>query len=140
MDLPRDQLVSDLLHQIADLIQEADAYLCESKLSPTPFASLGKKLPKPGLCATPFAKAGKKKEEKQRAFSGIKRPPLRKGGVQPFRVDGVTNSLRKINSKIQKPKKDTFSTEYRRRERDLYQMHKRTGKPTKTLGSRIRKR
>jgi hypothetical protein len=42
MGLPREQRVSDALHRIAELVQEADSYLCESAL----FKSTVKPLPK----------------------------------------------------------------------------------------------
>jgi hypothetical protein len=49
MDLPLHRLVRDTLHQIADLVQEADAYLCESDLfkSSTPRPPLPKSAVQP---------------------------------------------------------------------------------------------
>jgi hypothetical protein len=140
MDLPRDQLVSDLLHQIASLIQEADAYLCESSLSPATFASSSKKRPSPKMCATPFAKAGKKKREKKGMFSAIKRPRLRKAGISEFKSDAVSLRMRGADAKLNKPKRDVLRSERRRKDRSNYQRSKLTGKPETRLGSRLRKR
>ena len=66
MNLPRHQVVSDTLHLIADLIQEANSYLSESNL----FQSSVKPVPKPKAAGLkPYASsaidlAGRKLREK----------------------------------------------------------------------------
>lgn len=140
MGLPREQLVSDLLHTIASLIQEADDYLCESSLSPTPFAKAGKKRPRPKLRPTPFNRQGKKHEKGKKMFSAIKRPRAKSGGLQPHKADGLTNRLRKMRERINKPSRDVFRAKRERKQRSRYQANKLTTTPRKVLGTRFRKR
>jgi len=141
MDLPRDQLVSDLLHQIADLIQEADAYLCESSLSPTPFAKGSKG--RPSLSAVPFAKIGKKnkKGKSSSPFTAIKRPSLRKGGIQPFKATSIENRTRRSAERINRPASAVLRARRERAQRSRYASHKLVQDiPRKILGKRLRKR
>ncbi|MGE3483184.1 MAG: hypothetical protein AB7L09_00245 [Nitrospira sp.] len=140
MGLPRDQRVSDLLHSIADLIQEADAFLCESSLGPAPM-SAGKKLPRPKLTPTPFNSVTKKDEKGKNLFSGIKRKPLGSSGIEPHRVDSLTNRLRKTTEKLNPPERDVLRAKRERKQRSRYQANKLLAiKPQKSMGSRLRKR
>lgn len=113
MRLPRQQLVSDLLHNIAGLVQEADLYLRESDL----FKSIVKPLPK----------------VKVKSSSG--------GALEPFAVDRITNNLRRTMEKLNKPSRDLFTDERERRQRSRYQKRKLVkGAPRKSFGSRLRDR
>lgn len=140
MGLPRAQQVSDLLHDIANLVQEADAYLCESSLSPTPFAKSGKKRPSPRLGPLAFAKCGKKHNRSKNLFSPIKRTPLKKSGLQPHKVDSFTNRMRKIGERAAPPERDILRAKRERKQRSRYQANKLTGGANKVFGSRMRNR
>lgn len=140
MGLPRDQQVSDLLHNIADLIHEADAYLCESSLAPTPFAKASQKRPRPKLSATPFNRSSKKDEKGKRLFSPIKRPPLRKAGLQPHRADSIENRMRRSSEGLKMLDRNVFRAKRERKQRDRYNATKLTKKPDKRLGTWFRKR
>jgi len=120
MDLPRVQHVSEILHRIADLVQEADAYLCESDCAAFYFPDIGKK--------------GKKKPKGGTA-------PLRKGGMEPNKVDAPTNRARVVDARVNPPRRDLFRAERERKQRDRYAKYKLvTDVPIKTLGSRVRDR
>ena len=141
MGLPRDQRVSDLLHHIADLIQEADAFLCESSLSPTSFAGSRKRPSRPKLSPTSFSKSGKKDEKSKGLFPVVKRAPLRRSGLEPNKVDGATNRIRKSEERLNPPERDVLRAKRERKQRSRYQANKLLViKPQKTLGTRLRKR
>lgn len=141
MRLPRDQQVSDLLHVIADLVQEADSYLQESSLSPMPFAKSGKKPQASGLKATPFNAASKKDEKGKGLFTAIDRPPLGKTGLQPHKADSLSNRARRSVEGVSMLDRNVFRAKRERKARDRHHANKLlTVKPQKVLGSRLRKR
>lgn len=141
MGLPRDQRVSDLLHNIADLVHEADAFLCESSLAPTPFSKMSKKRPKPRLSATPFNRSSKKAEKGKKLFTPIKRPPLKKTGIQPHKADSIENRMRRSSEGLKMLDRNVFRAKRERKQRDRYNANKLTKKkPEKRLGTWFRKR
>lgn len=121
MGLPREQRVSDLLHSIADLVQEADQFLDESAL----FQS---RLPKP--------RKPRKPTNKDKG-PGDK---LRHPGVEPFKLSSADNSVRNTEEKLNKPGREFMRARRARKERARYQATKRTGTPRKSLGTRLRLR
>lgn len=140
MDLPRGQRVSDLLHGIADLVQEADEYLCESSLSPTPFAKSSQKQGRPKLTSTPFNKSNKKDEKGKGMFSAIKRPKPGKTGLQPHKADSLTNRLRRSTEGLKMLDRNVRRAARERKQRDRHHATKLTGKPENRLGTQFRKR
>ena len=111
MRVPPHQQVSDLLHEIADLVNEADLYLSESGL----YKSSVKSLPK---------------SKAQLASVG-----------EPNKSDRVANRLRNTMEKLSKPERDVFRAKRERKQRSRYQARKLVkGAPRKSFGSRFRKR
>jgi len=112
MPLPRPQQVSDLLHDIAELVQEADSYLSESAL----FKSMVKPLPKAkaaGGFSEPFAA--------DRLTNRMRKADERVGA----------DSQRKFMLRARRERK----------QRSRYQAGKlTTSKPRKTFGTRLRVR
>jgi hypothetical protein len=106
------QRVSDLLHDIANLVQEADEFLAESSL----FKSMVKPLPKaktPGGHSEPFSA--------DRITNRLRKADERVGA----------DSQRKYMLRARRERK----------QRSRYQASKLTiGKPRKSLGSRFRQR
>ena len=145
MTLPQRQLVSDLLHEIAQLVQEADSYIVESKLSPLPVSGLGKKRSRPSLSPTPFAKSGSKKKKKCISlFVSLQdklKPQRRSGGLEPHKADRISNRLRRAAEKVSKPTASVLRSRRERKARSRYQAIKLVqGVPKKSLGTRLRTR
>jgi len=144
MGLPRNRQVNDLLHQIADLVEQADVYLVESSLSPIAFCKTGKSGPRPPLSPLAFAKTGKK-PDKQGIFLSlqVRTKPLkpRASGLEPHRVDRVTNRLRNLNDKIDKPVRNKLRARRERAQRSRYHSYKGVSStPRKLLGTKFRTR
>lgn len=141
MGLTRAQQVSGLLHELADLVQAADSYLSESSLAPTPFSKASQKRGRPRLTATPFNRSNKKDEKGKRLFSAIKRPALRKPGLQPHKADGITNRLRRSSEGLKMLDRNVFRAKRERKERSRHHSKKNLlVKPQKIMGSWVRKR
>jgi hypothetical protein len=121
MNSPRCQQVSDVLHHIAELVQEADSYLCESKLMPaTSFK-------RPKFVASP------------RSFNKLKPIKPRKSVIEPHKADGVTNAARRMGDFATSRSIFRAARERKQRSRD----HARKGVvdiPRKLLGTRFRMR
>jgi hypothetical protein len=129
-----------LLHGIANLVQEADAYLCESSLAPTPFSKSGQKRSKPNLSSTPFNRSNKKDEKGKGLFTAIKRSPLKSSGLQPHKADGIENRMRRSSEGLKMLDRNVFRAKRERKQRDRYNATKLTKKPEKRLGTWFRKR
>lgn len=144
MRLPVHQRVSDLLHEIADLVQEADSYLDESALSPAPVSSLGKAKSNGPMGPNAFNKksgAGKKMD-RSTLFTSLQKPAKPgKSGIEPHKADSLTNRLRKMGEKIGKPERDVLRAKRERKQRSRYQAGKLTkDAPSKSFGTRLRSR
>ena len=138
MPLPRDQRVCDLLTNIADLVQEADEFLCEGKFYKS--FSTGKLFSsrKPGKL---FVSKARKPRAQSNKDTGPNQQKLAPAGLQPHKADRITNRLRKSQERLDKPARDVLRARRDRQERSRYQTTKATaGKPIKHLGSRLRMR
>jgi len=137
------QLVSNLLLDIAMLVQEANSYLGESSLSPSPVSGLGKKRPQPKLSSITFAKSSSKKKITPLIVTIQKnlKPKLRSGGLEPNKVDRITNCMRRSAEKLAKPTASVLRSRRERKARSRYQATKLVkGVPKKSLGTRLRTR
>lgn len=147
MGFPRHQRVSDLLHEIAELVDEADQFLTESALSPIPFAKAGKRKQRPKLSPMSFSKVGKRKQPKNLFMSLMKKakpnnkPKPKRSGLQPHQVDRITNRLRNFADRIDKKDRDVFRAKRERKQRDRYNATKDlVSMPQKSFGTRMRQR
>jgi len=142
MRLPPHQRVSDLLHEIADLVQQADTYLVESSLSPRPVSGLGKAKSRPPTGPRPFNKPGAgKKADRSTLFKSLEKPSKRASLSEPHAASSIENRMRKMREKLAKPERDVLRAKRERKQRSRYQAGKLTvGAPKKSLGTRLRKR
>ena len=91
-----------------------------------------------------FNKSGAagKKADRTTLFKSLQNPAKpKKSGVEPHKVDSLTNRLRKMNEKLAKPERDVLRAKRERKQRSRYQAGKLTiGAPGKSFGTRMRKR
>lgn len=140
MGLQQEQQVCDLLHKIADLVQEADSFLNESSLSPTPFNKASRKKGRPSISPTSFAKSGDKRKQRG-LFTSLVQTKPRKSGLEPHKVDRITNRLRNMGDRIDKKDRDVNRAKRERKQRSRYQAKKLlTVTPQKSLGTKFRAR